>query len=77
MRNLSCFALGGIFCTYAFLHPCIILVKKEHFVLESEYLVTLVVVVPLAQINDWNQKYEKLTDMVVPRLDILVMGVCC
>jgi len=48
------------------------LVKKEHFVLDSEYLVTLVVVVPLASINDWNAKYEKLTDMVVPRSSQLV-----
>jgi len=48
------------------------LVKKEHFVQESEYLVTMVVVVPLALINDWNAKYEKLTDMVVPRSSQLV-----
>jgi hypothetical protein len=25
------------------------------------------VVVPLANINDWNNKYEKLADMIVPR----------
>jgi V-type H+-transporting ATPase subunit C len=43
------------------------LVKKEHFVLDSEYLTTLVVCVPLAMINDWHSKYEQLTDMVVPR----------
>lgn len=42
-------------------------VKKEHFVLDSEYLVTLVVVVSNACINDWFSKYEKVTDMVVPR----------
>ena len=36
--------------------------------MDSEYLVTLLVVVPLSSINDWNAKYEKLTDMVVPRL---------
>ena len=46
------------------------IVKKEHFVLDSEYLSTLLVVVPLAMINDWNNKYEKLTDMVVPRYSI-------
>merc|ERR1712241_932625 len=43
------------------------LVKKEHFVLDSEYLTTLLVVVPLATINDWHSQYEQLTDMVVPR----------
>jgi len=48
------------------------LVKKEHFVLDSEYLVTLLVVVPLSNINDWNNKYEKLTDMIVPRSSQLI-----
>lgn len=43
------------------------LVRKEHFVLDSEYLTTLVVVVPLATINEWQSHYEQLTDMVVPR----------
>merc|ERR1711860_75320 len=43
------------------------LVKKEHFVLDSEYLTPLLVVVPLSMINDWHAKYESLTDMVVPR----------
>ena len=43
------------------------LVKKEHFVLDSEYLTTLLVVVPLSMINDWHAKYETLTDMIVPR----------
>jgi len=48
------------------------LVKKEHFVLDSEYLVTLLVVVPLSNINDWNNKYEKMTDMIVPRSSQLI-----
>ena len=68
------------------------LVKKEHFVLDSEYLVTLLVrrvmdvvqvidltlqvVVPLSNINDWNNKYEKLTDMIVPRSSQLIYQVC-
>ncbi|GAB6028823.1 hypothetical protein CHUAL_004632 [Chamberlinius hualienensis] len=43
------------------------LVKKEHFVLDSEYLITLLVVVPKVNYNDWYAKYEKLTDMIVPR----------
>jgi len=48
------------------------LVKKEHFVLDSEYLVTLLVVVPLSNMNDWNNKYEKMTDMIVPRSSQLI-----
>jgi V-type H+-transporting ATPase subunit C len=48
------------------------LVKKEHFVLDSEYLTTLLVVVPLSNMADWQAKYEKLTDMVVPRSSQLV-----
>lgn len=28
--------------------------------------------VPLANINDWNNKYEKLTDMIVPRSSQLI-----
>lgn len=48
------------------------LVKKEHFVLDSEYLVTLLVVVPLSNMNDWNNKYEKMTDMIVPRTSQLI-----
>ena len=43
------------------------LVKADHFVLNSEYLTTLVVVVPIALMNDWRVKYETLTDKVVPR----------
>lgn len=43
------------------------LVKKADFVNQSEYLVTLLVVVPKMQYPDWQTKYEKLTDMVVPR----------
>ncbi|KAK7099515.1 V-type proton ATPase subunit C-like isoform X2 [Littorina saxatilis] len=43
------------------------LVKKEDFVLDSEYLVTLLVVVPRGMRDDWFLRYEKLTDMVVPR----------
>ncbi|XP_060068198.1 V-type proton ATPase subunit C 1-A-like [Ylistrum balloti] len=43
------------------------LVKKEDFVLNSEYLQTLLVVVPKANQHDWHLKYETLTDMIVPR----------
>merc|ERR1711994_661796 len=48
------------------------LVKKEHFVMDSEYLITLLVVVPLALQPDWNNRYEKLTDMIVPRSSQLI-----
>ncbi|XP_028985852.1 V-type proton ATPase subunit C 1-A-like [Betta splendens] len=43
------------------------IVKKEHFVLDSEYLITLLVVVPKASYNDWEKTYETLAEMVVPR----------
>lgn len=43
------------------------LVKKEDFVLGSEYLVTLLVIIPKGSSKEWFEKYEKLTDMVVPR----------
>jgi len=48
------------------------IVKKEHFILDSEYLTTLLVVVPKSNYGDWNLKYEKLTDMVVPRSTQLI-----
>ncbi|XP_001946227.1 V-type proton ATPase subunit C [Acyrthosiphon pisum] len=48
------------------------LVRKEHFIQDSEYLTTLLVVVPKSGFSDWNQNYEKLTDMIVPRSSQLV-----
>eukprot|EP00842_Homolaphlyctis_polyrhiza_P005955 jgi/Hompol1/6360/HPOL_004962-RA len=42
-------------------------VKKEHFVLDSEYLVTLLVAVPKASVKEWIDEYETITQMVVPR----------
>ena len=42
-------------------------VRKEDFVLGSEYLTTLLVVVPAFLQGEWNCKYETLTDLVVPR----------
>jgi len=48
------------------------LVKREYFVLDSEYLTTLVVVVPKNNYTEWQTKYEKLTDMVVPRSSQLI-----
>lgn len=43
------------------------IVKKEYFVLDSEYFVTLLVAVPKQLIQEWLNSYETLTQMVVPR----------
>ncbi|XP_026740775.1 V-type proton ATPase subunit C [Trichoplusia ni] len=48
------------------------LVKKEHFILDSEYLTTLLVIVPKSLFIDWNVHYEKITDMIVPRSSQLI-----
>lgn len=48
------------------------IVRKEHFILDSEYLTTLLVVVPRNLFTDWHEKYEKLTDMIVPRSSQLI-----
>lgn len=52
--NLSVRSLNGI-------------VKKQHCVLNSEFLTTLIIAVPKSLYKQWNNKYETLTDMVVPR----------
>uniref|UniRef100_A0A672MH35 V-type proton ATPase subunit C n=1 Tax=Sinocyclocheilus grahami TaxID=75366 RepID=A0A672MH35_SINGR len=43
------------------------IVKKENFVLDSEYLITMLVVVPKTNYADWQHTYETLSEMVVPR----------
>ncbi|NXJ98081.1 VATC2 ATPase, partial [Corythaixoides concolor] len=43
------------------------IVQKEDFVLNSEYLITLLVVVPKSSYIQWQKTYESLSDMVVPR----------
>ncbi|CAG5085251.1 Similar to V-type proton ATPase subunit C (Manduca sexta) [Cotesia congregata] len=48
------------------------LVKKEHFILDSEYLSTLLVIVPKSSFHEWHAIYEKLTDMIVPRSTQLI-----
>jgi len=48
------------------------IVKKEHFVLNSEYLVTLIVAVPKNLIKEWYASYETLCPMVVPRSSELI-----
>lgn len=48
------------------------LVRQEDFILNSEYLTTLLVVIPRPLFNDWYKIYETLTDMVVPRSTKLI-----
>ncbi|KAJ3254407.1 hypothetical protein HK103_007201 [Boothiomyces macroporosus] len=48
------------------------IVKKEHFVLDSEYLITLVVAVPKNSMKEWVDQYETITDMVVPRSTVKI-----
>ncbi|KND02766.1 H(+)-transporting V1 sector ATPase subunit C [Spizellomyces punctatus DAOM BR117] len=43
------------------------IVKKDQLILDSEYLTTLIVAVPKSLISDWINKYETITQMVVPR----------
>ncbi|XP_037007634.2 V-type proton ATPase subunit C 2 isoform X2 [Artibeus jamaicensis] len=43
------------------------IVSKEDFVLDSEYLITLLVIVPKQNYAEWQKTYESLSDMVVPR----------
>ncbi|CAF0737739.1 unnamed protein product [Didymodactylos carnosus] len=47
-------------------------VKRENFLLGSEYLKTLLVCVPKALVKDWNEKYETLCAMIVPRTAELI-----
>uniref|UniRef100_A0A4W6DUX2 V-type proton ATPase subunit C n=1 Tax=Lates calcarifer TaxID=8187 RepID=A0A4W6DUX2_LATCA len=50
-----------------FFSSVIVLNKKEDFVLDSEYLITMLVVVPKTSYADWQKTYETLAEMVVPR----------
>ena len=40
-------------------------VRKEHFVMDSEYLVTLLVVVPLALQPDWNNRVSFISMLLL------------
>ncbi|TDL28740.1 ATPase, V1 complex, subunit C [Rickenella mellea] len=42
-------------------------VRKEHFIEDSEYMETVLIAVPMNLVKDWNSRYERLTPMVVPR----------
>jgi V-type H+-transporting ATPase subunit C len=48
------------------------IIKKEHIVQDSEYLLTLVVAVPKSLDKEWKDCYETLTQMVVPRSSVKV-----
>lgn len=43
------------------------IVKKDHIIHDSEYIESVLVVVPTPQIKEFETKYETLSDMVVPR----------
>ncbi|KAI9220570.1 vacuolar ATPase subunit C [Blastocladiella britannica] len=43
------------------------IVRKEHMVVDSEYITTQLVAVPRQLYPLWEQSYESLTEMVVPR----------
>ncbi|XP_054709602.1 V-type proton ATPase subunit C 1-B-like [Uloborus diversus] len=48
------------------------LVKKEHFILNSEYLTTLLVVIPSASSKEWERTYESLAEYVAPRSSVKI-----
>ncbi|KAG1757907.1 ATPase V1 complex subunit C [Suillus lakei] len=48
------------------------LVSKEDVIQGSEYLETCLVAVPKIFVKEWNLKYERLTNMVVPRSSSLI-----
>lgn len=48
------------------------IVKKDDFILDSEYLTTLLVVVAKINYLEWEKTYETLADMVVPRSTKLI-----
>lgn len=43
------------------------IVTQDDFVLDSEYLETVLVAVPKNLVKEWNGSYERLSSMVVPR----------
>lgn len=51
-------------------------VKKEDFVLDSEHLITVLVVVPKTHYNEWYASYERLDNEVVPRSTNLLFEDC-
>ncbi|KDQ63870.1 hypothetical protein JAAARDRAFT_54060 [Jaapia argillacea MUCL 33604] len=48
------------------------IVSRDDFLLDSEYMETLLVAVPSNLAKEWNTKYERLASMVVPRSSRLI-----
>ncbi|KAG1749692.1 ATPase V1 complex subunit C [Suillus paluster] len=48
------------------------IVSKEHVIQDSEYLETCLVAVPKLITKEWTSKYERLTNMVVPRSSLTI-----
>lgn len=48
------------------------IVRKEHFVLDSKFLTTLLVVVPRNKQKEWTTSYATMADMVVPNSSIKI-----
>lgn len=43
------------------------LIKKEDFIMDSEYLITVIVIIPKHSTDEWFANYETLCEYVVPR----------
>lgn len=43
------------------------IIKKEDFIMDSEYLTTLIVIIPKHSLDEWLTCYETLCEYVVPR----------
>uniref|UniRef100_F6VHG3 V-type proton ATPase subunit C n=1 Tax=Ornithorhynchus anatinus TaxID=9258 RepID=F6VHG3_ORNAN len=67
LENLEKKSMGNLFT-----RTLADIVSKEDFVLDSEYLITLLVIVPKTSYAQWQKTYESLSDMVVPRSTKLI-----
>ncbi|KAM6220297.1 V-type proton ATPase subunit C 2 isoform 2-T2 [Rhynchocyon petersi] len=67
LENLEKKSMGNLFT-----RTLCDIVSKEDFVLDSEYLITLLVIVPKPNYTQWQKTYESLSDMVVPRSTKLI-----
>nr|XP_010590214.1 LOW QUALITY PROTEIN: V-type proton ATPase subunit C 2 [Loxodonta africana] len=67
LENLEKKSMGNLFT-----RTLCDIVSKEDFVLDSEYLITLLVIVPKPSYTQWQKTYESLSDMVVPRSTKLI-----
>ncbi|XP_006869522.1 PREDICTED: V-type proton ATPase subunit C 2 isoform X2 [Chrysochloris asiatica] len=67
LENLEKKSMGNLFT-----RTLCDIVSKDDFVLDSEYLITLLVIVPKPSYTQWQKTYESLSDMVVPRSTKLI-----